>query len=413
MNNHPYLSRPEKWGDGPLTMLLVGRVGEQMDTELWGTKIKPFLPEGSYKVVKQGNSISRVEHIENGNKIVFISHHDAEAAREKAQAYTAHVVWLDEMPNKVGIMNELRARVMDNDGFMYCTFTPLIKNVKIKKIVDRATKRSKKWFISVLDNPKIMAIKTKEEVIEEYRAMSASEAEFRARMYGEWMSGENAVFSYDPETNFKNPEEYDPIVWPHMVVVDPAVSGLAGVTVYAREPARDVWYNVLAKKIQGSAFSKLVPEIENLIAGFNIIKRACDCNPSGFYAEAQALGINYIPISDKTDKENSIDLANKAMADNVVYLTSNSDELVDELIVCERSEKNPEKIINASSYHTADSFRYFIKMKPTFKELVMPIKPQEWVKHQWKKTLQKQQEDAITKMKKIQRRHRRQTRRRA
>lgn len=409
-NSHPYIKRPEKWGDGPITILMVGRVGEQMESELWNKKIKPFLKEGTYKEIRPNGNLSRIENLENGNVIIFISHHDAKAAREKAQGYVAHVVWLDEMPNKVGILNELRMRVVRMGGFMYCTFTPLIKNLEIKKMVDSSSKRAKKWFMSALDNP---YVEDKEELIAEYRATSASEAEFRARMYGEWMSTDSAVFSYDSELHFKNPEEYDPMVWPHILVVDPAVSGLAGVSVFAREPSKDVWYNVLAKKLKGSAFSRLVPEIEDMVSKFNIIRRICDCNPSGFYAEANKMGLNYIPVSDKSDKENSIDDTNSALADNTVYMTGNSNELVDELVACERSEINPEKIINASSFHTADTLRYFVRMKPKFAAIKIQPKPDEWVKYEWKKHLQSQQKRDITKMKKINRRSLRGRQRRA
>ena len=119
--DHPYLKRPKQWGTKPLTLMMIGQVGSQMDTELWRNKLEKFLKPGSYKVVRQGNAIDYVEHKENGNRIVFIAHLDPDAARKKAQAYTAQVVWLDEMPSKSGIITELRLRVFDEDGYMYCT----------------------------------------------------------------------------------------------------------------------------------------------------------------------------------------------------------------------------------------------------------------------------------------------------
>lgn len=406
-NNHPHQKRPAKWGDGPITILMVGRVGEQMDSELWANKLELFLQPGSYKVVKQGNSISRIEHKENGNRIIFISHHDAESARQKAQSYTAQVVWLDEMPNKVGILNELRARIIDEGGFMYCTFTPLIKNNEIRKLVDTPNKRAQKWFISVLDNPKFSDA-DKEDIIEEFRAISASESEFEARLNGKWMTADTAVFSYDSENNWKKPENYDPNIWPHVAVVDPATSGTAGLTVWAREPTRDVWYCVMAKYIRGEAFSRMVPFIEKQLAPFNIVDRICDCNPSGFYHEAREQGVIYRPVTDKSfNKENMIDACNKALYGNVVYLCPGSEILADELAMCSRSEDNPEKIIKASKYHTADTFRYFIHLKPKFQELKEDVPPEQWVRRAWKEKLQKDAKRAKTRFKRMQRQQRR------
>lgn len=397
---HPYVKRPAEWGDGPITILFVGQVGEQMDSALWNAKVELFLKPGTYKVVKSGNAISRIEHIATGNRIIFISHQDAEAARKKAQGYAAHVVWLDEMPNKASLLTELRARVLDTNGFMYCTFTPLLRNVEIQKIVDTKSKKSQKWFISVLDNP--VFANRREEVIEEYRANSSSEAEFQARLNGKWMSSENAVFLYDSEKNWARPEGYEPHLWPHVAVVDPAASGKAGLTVWAREPAKDIWYCVMAKYVNGDAFSLMVPTIEAMLEPFNVVKRICDCNPSGFYKEAGLVGIKYHPITEKSyNKENMIDDVNSALAATRVFLSPGSELLVDELLTCQRSEDNPDRIVKASKYHTADTFRYFIQMKPRFETVKAEVKPEERIRHQWKQHLQKEQKRAITKMHKM------------
>lgn len=393
-NNHPYLERPKKWGDGPITILMVGRVGEQMDSELWANKLELFLEPGTYKVVKSGSAITRVEHVENGNKIIFISHHDADQARQKAQAYTAQVVWLDEMPTKVGILNELRMRVLDSDGYMYCTFTPLIRNQEIRKIVDTPSKRAQKWFISIFDNPKL-ADRTKEEIIEEYRAMSASEAELRARLYGEWMAADTAVFTYDSERNYMAPQGYDPNLWPHIAVVDPAASGMAGLVVMARRPNQDVWHCVLAKYIKGDAFSRMVPEIESILANYNIVDRFCDNNPSAFYREARVQGVRYRPIEDKANaKEDMIDETNSALANQAIYLGPGAELLADELTMCSRSEENPNRIVKASKYHTADALRYFVRMKPRFEAIKPEPKPEERVRKAWKEKLQKDEKRA-------------------
>lgn len=388
-NNHPYLDRPEKWGDKPITILMVGQVGSQMDTELWNNKLSKFLNPGSYRVVRQGNSIDYIEHRENKNRIVFISHLDPDAARKKAQAYTAQVVWLDEMPSKAGVLSELRLRVLDENGFMYCTFTPLIRNQEIKKIVDASSTLSKKWFISILDNPKFDAAE-REIIIDEMRALSASEAEFQARLNGAWMGMETAVFMYNPEINWmdKLPESYSPNIWPHVAVVDQASSGNAGLTVWAREPKRDFWYCLKAKYLKGEPSSLLVQTVEKEIKDFHIVKRICDCNPSGYYKEAQLQKIRYVPISEKAyNKENSIDEANAALVTGDFVLVSGSELLAEELTMCSRAEDNPEKIVKASKYHTADTFRYFLAKKPKFEEIQPEPRPEERIRRDWKNKL--------------------------
>ena len=400
-NNHPYMERPAKWGDGPITILMVGQVGEQMESALWEDKIVPFLKPGSYKIDRQGGRISRVVNRENGNRIIFISHNDAESARKKAQGYAAQVVWLDEMPSKVGVLNELRARIFDAGGFMYCTFTPLLRNNEIKKIVDRPSVRAHKWFISILDNPAFADL-TQAEIIDEIRALSKSESEFNARMYGKWMSADTAVFMYDPEKNWKSPENYDPHIWPHVVVVDPAASGKAGLTVWAREPNADTWYCVMAKYLVGSAFSVMVPDVEKLVEPFNVVKRISDCNPSGFYKEARVQGITYIPITEKAyEKENMVDACNDAMCRQTAYLAPGSELLADELVTCERSEVSPDKILQASKYHTADTFRYFIRLKPRYETLQIEPRVEERLRIEWKKKLHSDAKRATTKMRKL------------
>ena len=407
--NHPYLERPKKWGTKPLTILMIGQVGSQMDTELWNNKLKKFLKPGTYRVVRQGNAIDYIEHKENGNRIVFIAHLDPDAARKKAQAYTAQVVWLDEMPAKSGILSELRLRVFDEDGYMYCTFTPLLRNQEIRKIVDSAVGRSCKWFISILDNPKFSATE-RQDIIDELRSISASEAEFQARLNGEWMGMETAVFMYNPDKNWvdKLPDGYDPGLWPHVAVVDQASSGNAGLSVWAREPKRDIWYCVKARYMRGEPSSQLVQSVEREIESFNVVKRICDCNPSGYYKEAMLQGIKYHPITDKAfNKENSIDGANSALAKQQVYLTRGAEILAEELTMCSRSEDNPERIVKASKYHTADTFRYFLAKKPIFTEIKAEPRPEERIRVQWKERLTKEAEHAKrTKMRSMRRQRR-------
>ena len=395
LNSHPHIERPDKWADNPITILFMGQTQELIDSEMWPRKIKPFLgTEGvDYKVKRSGGYIKSVEHMKNGNRIVFLTHSDAEQARKRGQGFTSHIVFIDEMPPLSSIITELRLRVLTDGGFMYCSFTPLVRNDEIRKIVDSSDGvSSKKWVISILDNP----VFTEEEragLVAEFRRMSGSEAEFRARMYGDWLTAASLVYRYDPEKNYDNPEGYDPRIWPHVAVVDPAASSLAGLSVWARHPSADVWWCVKAKYLSGQAFSELVQTVEKEIDSFNIIKRVCDCNPSGYYHEAYLQNIKYVPISDKQyNKENMIDACNKALMECTVYLTAGAQTLVDELTVCARHEDDPSRILKASKYHTADTFRYFVHAIPKYEGPKEVIAPEAMIRYNWKQRLKKEGE---------------------
>lgn len=389
-NDHPYHKRPAKWGAGSISIIVMGQTNDSIDKEIWEKKIKPFVgEEGSdYKLQRVATYPKSVTNLKNGNTILFLTHSDAEQARRRAQSFTAHVVWIDEMPPLSQILTEMRLRVITTDGFMLCTFTPLFTNDKIRRIVDSNDPKAEKFKFSILDNPAL----TEDErlsIIQEFKDSSGSEAEFRARLHGEWMVAGQKVYSYDSDENFYDLDEYDPRVWPHVVVVDPAASGLAGLLVMAREPQRDQWYAVKAKYIKGSAFSDLVQTIEDEVKDFNIIKRICDNTPSAFYMEALKQGVPYMPITEKADnKENWIEGVNKAFKERWLWMTSASEELNNELVSCSRKEDDPTKIIKASKYHTSDCLRYFVTFKPKFS---LPENPANSPAEQFRRDVKKSQ----------------------
>jgi hypothetical protein len=362
--DHPHMDRPAEWGDGPLQILVIGRLGEQIESELWERKLKPFMRDSDCQVVRIGGVLKRVIHRKSGNRIIFLSHHDADDAREKAQAFTSHIVWLDEMPDKAGIVTELVMRVISNRGRLYGTFTPLIRNEEIRKIVDTPTPVTRKVQLSMLDNPIYRGREREVEAM--VRAACASEAEFRARMYGEWYYGDGRVFAYDAQRNRRSlPERYAATRWRHLAVLDPAASGTAGLTVWAEDPEDGAWYNVLAKYLKGAAAFELLDEVERHLTPFSHLTRRCDCNPSGFYKEAARRGVPWLAYTDKNDRKlETIERANTAFATRRVWLTDASAALEDELVTAVWSERDPNKIVNSSAKHLADTLRYAIDLLP-------------------------------------------------
>lgn len=380
-NEHPYLERPESWGKGPLTILVVGRLQEQIESEIWEKKIKPFLASGSYTTQNIGGILKRVIHKQTGNRIIFFSHHDAVNARDKVQAFTAPIVWLDEMPTDSGIISELIMRTTTLKGYFYATFTPLIENEEIYKIVETPSKNARKFNLKILQNPSFKG--REHEIEEEIRALCATEAEFRARMYGEWYRSSDRVIRVPPEAKTSLPVTYN-TGWRHFALVDPAASGLVGFLVLAEDPSNGTWYTVKAKYLQGAAAFDLVKQVEEELKGLNVKWRVCDCNPAGFYKEAHRVGILWQPYSDKAGRKvETIEKTNETLARLRIRLTSAADLLESETARCKWSETD-DKIKKASRYHLIDCLRYFVDLLPEFKPFQnAPLTASQAVRREW------------------------------
>jgi hypothetical protein len=365
LNMHPHITPPKSWGD-KFNILVVGRTLEILETEIWEKKIRPLLPHGSYHVSRKGQSISSVEIESTGHKILFMSHHDAHNAREKVQGFTAPIVVLDEMPDDAGLVSELIMRTATIKGAKFIgAFTPLVENEQIRKVVDSSGTR---YTFKPEDNPRIIE---RFGTIEDYevwlKGNCATEAEYRARRYGEWYYRSGRVIgSFDPQKHLHPlPPTYHPHTARHIAMVDPAAVGLVGVTIWA-EMGVDRWQCVYAKKHKGDAAFTLVKELEEVYKGYNITERRCDCNPAGFYKEATRQGIQYIPVADKQDRKwETIEKANTAIMEHRVSLTVDAaQELADECMQAKVSESNTNKIVASSSWHLIDCLRYFVDNIP-------------------------------------------------
>ena len=396
-DSHPYMKRPERWGTKPLQMIIISRTMEQLVSEIWENKVKPLLPPGTYKEERVGNQIARVVNPKNGNRIIFASHNNADEAREKIQAFTANVVWLDEMPGSASLVSELMTRVAADDGFLYATFTPLERVPEIRQIIETPLPKARKETLLLLDNPVFKG--REEEMIAQMRVQSAGdEAQFRARMFGEWYEGDSRVFAYISVRNYvEMPPNYSR-TWPHVAVVDPSASGLTGLTVWGRAPDQ-LWYCVLAEYVNGSAAFELVDTVERLIAPFNIIERRCDCNPAGFYKEANSSrrNLNYYAISDKKDRKlETIDKLNVGWKTGRLFVTRAGAKLGEELAKAVWSERTEGHIVGESRLHLCDTARYFYDRLPAVPEFT-DLNPEQAFRQAWraqKARQEKAQEEA-------------------
>ncbi len=366
-DTHPYWERPREWRDEPLLILVAGQDLTMIATELWHKKLAPFLDQSEWRPEKQGNTLKKVINKRTGDQIVFLSHSDgSEKNRKHMQGYTAHYVWLDEMPTNTSILEELQLRVQSKKGYLLATFTPKFRNDKIRKIVDGSKEPyAKKYKMSKFDNP-IFAHAFEAEMA---RLAGFSEQERNTILYGEWSTGDNAVytFDYDKMTVDKLPDHYN-AGWRHVESVDPALRSKCGYTLWAEDPNTGTWYLVNDEYVKGDA--TLDPEtlfaiIQKRSSGYNICRRISDS--MAYYTSIAAKhGINYIiPYSKNNRKEELIKGLQLALSLGKVKIGRWCGSFIDEIQSCHFQEST-DKIINSSSYHTLDCAQYFCDNVPKY-----------------------------------------------
>ena len=381
---HPYFKRPAHWGAEPLLVLIAGQDLTMMSTELWYKKVKPFLHD-EWKEEKSGTSLKKCINQRTGDQIVFLSHSDgSEKNRRHMQSYVAHYVWLDEMPTSHKILEELQRRVDSRKGRFLATFTPKFKNDRIRKVVDASRAPvSKKYRMSKLDNP-IYADRLEEEI---QKLDGYSEAEKRTILYGDWSTGESAVYAFDNDkmTVDDLPPGYNR-GWRHVESVDPALKSKCGYTLWAEDPNDGVWYLVSDEYLVGS--TTLDPEslffaIQDRSRGYNIVRRISD-NMAWYTSVATKHRITYMtPYSKNSRKEELIKGLQIKLSQGKVKIGSWCTTFIDEIQSCQWAE-NADRIINASSFHTLDCSQYFCDAIPKYEE--------EFANKEWHVRLREQNE---------------------
>jgi hypothetical protein len=380
-NKHPYIKREELWGAKPLTVLVLGQVGEQIESNLWREKIKPFLTPGTFKEVRIGNALQRVEFKDTGDRIIFVSHHNANEARKTAQGYDAQYVWIDEMPNSLSLIAELQMRIMADNGRLLITFTPLLRNVDIKNWVEGESTHKRKFKFNTLDNPIFKG--REQQIIEEF--MQYPESERRARLYGDWYAGDLAVYNLDFDKHIVElPEDYKPS-WDHIESVDPAASGQMGYVLLAQSPLQRTWFVVKSKYIKGAAATDLLDKLYVESAGYNIVKRVSDPHEVWFIKEALKRDIIYMGVYNKTKrKAELIKNVQHKLTDNSLKISKACTDLIQELVSAQWSETVEDKIENSTRYHCLDALQYAADSVPQEKKVTAYTHPNPVVAHDMK-----------------------------
>lgn len=359
---HPSWVRPERWGSDPLLIIVVARTTKQIEENLW-RKIAAFLDPSTYQVQRIGGIIQKVTHRDNKNTIVFASHHSENEAREKLQGFVAHYVWLDEMPGSVQVIEELHRRVQSRQGYFLATFTPKVRNDEIRKLVEACREpMSKQYKMLMFDNPALTQ-RDKEAIVQSLETYPESYR--RTVLYGDWSAGELAVYDFASARHVASPANYSK-GWRHVVAVDPAMSGKAGVILWAEHPETGVWFTILADYVEGcQAPDDVVKTVEGKVQGYNIVRRISDPHEVWFIGAASKLGYVYLGVYKKSDRKNElIKNLQTALTDGKIKISPWCTLLIDEFVECHWSETAEGKIANSSKFHLLDCAQYFIDLKP-------------------------------------------------
>lgn len=364
-DTHPYWKRPAHWKSNPITCLIAGQNLTMMESEIWYKKILPFLDASEWSTVRQGNQLKRAVNKKTGDQIIFLSHTDgSEKNRRQMQGYTAEYVWLDEMPTSPAILEELQARIATTGGRFIATFTPKFRSDIIRRIVDSAQEPyGKKYKMSMLDNP---VIDQKEQLA---RLAGRSQAEINTALYGDWSTGDNAVYHFDYETMTvdKLPDHYN-AGWRHVESVDPALRSKCGYTLWAEDPNSGTWYLVNDEYIQGDVTldpERLFQIIQKRSANYNITRRISD-SMAYYTSVASKHGVSYlIPYSKNNRKEELIKGLQTALSTGKIKIGRWCGMFIDEVQSCQFREDS-DQLINSSSYHTLDCAQYFCDMIPAY-----------------------------------------------
>jgi phage terminase large subunit-like protein len=366
---HPTWKKPVAWGNEPLLAIVCGRTGKQIEESLL-PKIKSYLEPGTYKEVRIGNIIQRME-LTNGNRIVFQSLENPSMARERIQSYVAHIAWIDELPPTVDVMDELLRRIQARDGHFLASFTPLVRNVKVQKFVDGLTEPvAKTYRFKMLDNPLYADPRRRDEILSSLSHLP--EHVQNARLYGDWMSDDNAVYYFNHDTMVEMPHGYSPM-WRHVESVDPASSSALGYTLWAENPETGVWYCVKAEYVKGIFVpTDIITAVAKLSAPYNIVRRIADPHESWYIHQAASMGIRYTGVYKKNDRKIEL-IKNFQEALGVkIRIAPHIENLIEEITGARWSDTKEGKIANGSDMHLGDSAQYFVDLMPK-RENSLPV----------------------------------------
>jgi phage terminase large subunit-like protein len=361
--SHPFWKRPQNWGKESLQLLVLGRNSKQIEESLY-RRIRSYFADGELREVRVGNILQAVEHRKTKNKVIFQTYENEAQARERVQSYSAHFVWVDEMPHTLGLIDECLRRVQARDGYFLATFTPLVISQDVRKFCDELHPDiGSVYRLNMFDNP----IYTPERQADILKGMDALPEHVRkARLEGEWMAHDNSVYYFDPATMVRAPQGYSP-AWRHVESSDPAISSAHGFTLWAEDPRDGKWYLIRCEQLVGMHDPvTLVDKVKELTANVNIVRRVYDPAESWYAGMATRMGLTYCGVYKKQNRKGELIKQLQDKLGTQVFIAPWCTDFVDQVTEAHWSDVNEGKIAKGSKYHLLDSATYFCDNIPKF-----------------------------------------------
>lgn len=371
-DTHPTWKRPVGWADEPMLVLVCGRTGKQIEESLL-PKIRSYLEPGSYKEVRVGNMIQRLE-MGSGDRIVFQSLENPNIARERLQSYVAHLVWVDEMAPTDDIFDELLRRVQARSGLFLASFTPLIENIQIQKRVDAACPPySRKYTFAMLDNPLYQDPEKREKILAELATLPESVR--NTRLFGTWSSSNSAVYHFDWDQMTRTlPAHYSRSQWRHVEAADPALKSAHGMGIYAEDPLTGLWYMVHSEEIRGIHDpDHLLDTVQRKTAQYNIIRRIADPHEVWYIQLAAKRGMKYVGVANKNSRKGELIKGLQSALGHRLFICPHNSEFIDQMLGCRWADGENSRIVAASSKHMVDQCQYFCDNIPKPDPTTQPV----------------------------------------
>lgn len=375
-DTHPHWKRPASWGEEPILALVAGRTGKQIEESLL-PKIRGYLEPGTYKEVRIGNIIQRLE-IDGGHRIVFQSLENPKVARERLMSYVAHITWVDELPPTMEIVREVLVRTQARNGISMFSFTPTVVNVEIQQFVDNLQEpEGRVYRFHMLDNPLYSDPIRRDELLGRYAHLPEHQRD--AILAGDWMQAEDQVYYFNWNTMVEMPDNYSPL-WRHVEATDPALKSALGLTVWAEDPSSGVWYCVLADYVKGIYVpTDLVTAVAEKTRNYNIVRRIADPHEVWYIQTAAKMGYHYMGVYKKNDRKGELIKQLQEKLGGQIRISPTCQGLISELQECRYSDRGEGKIVNSSSYHLLDSSQYFADNIPKRETQIIASSWDEWL----------------------------------
>ena len=378
---HPTWTRPPEWGDEPLLLIVLGRTSKQIEETLW-RKIASFLDLSEIHQQRMGGALQAVTHIPTGNKIIFLSHHSVNEAREKVQSFVAHYVWLDELPGSYKLIEEIHRRVQAKGGYFLATFTPKAINQEIRKLVDGTRlPLAKTYTLKALDNP-IYDEEAKDQMLASLATYSESYR--NTILEGSWLTAEEQVYHFDHETMVRKPPGYDRS-WRHVESVDPALKSALGLTIWAEDPVTSFWYLVRSDYLRNILVpTEMVAAVQERTKTVNIIRRISDPHEVWYIQTAASMGVlpRYQGVWNKNSRKGELIKGLQEKLGQRLFIAPWCEDFISEIQDCRWSEQAALKIVNHHSYHLLDSAQYFADNIPAAGAKQVSITPHEHIRQE-------------------------------